>query len=141
MTHVTCRLTAKNRDQLRNPAFGSRVRASFMCNSEHDVHVYSYCSVRATVTSTCQLPMWSFSTAALARRVRRPMTSSWLAAILMTSLTVSGNNLSSHVDGRTERLLGCLDACRTLHCLPLNPTAPIYEHGDAGCGNARARRC
>ena len=25
MTHVTCRLTAKNRDQLRNPAFGIRI--------------------------------------------------------------------------------------------------------------------
>jgi len=29
MTHVTCRLTAKNRDQLRNPALGSRVWATF----------------------------------------------------------------------------------------------------------------
>ena len=24
MTHVTCRLTAKNRDQLRNPTLGNR---------------------------------------------------------------------------------------------------------------------
>jgi len=29
MTHVTCRLTAKNRDQLRNPTLGSRVQATF----------------------------------------------------------------------------------------------------------------
>jgi len=29
MTHVTCRLTAKNRDQLRNPTLGSRVCATF----------------------------------------------------------------------------------------------------------------
>ena len=30
MTHVTCRLTAKNRDQLRNPTtFGNRVWATF----------------------------------------------------------------------------------------------------------------
>jgi len=29
MTHVTRRLTAKNRDQLRNPALGNRVRATF----------------------------------------------------------------------------------------------------------------
>ena len=27
MTHVTCRLTVKNRDQLRNPTLGNRVRA------------------------------------------------------------------------------------------------------------------
>jgi len=30
MTHVTCRLTAKNRDQLRNPTLGNRVWASFI---------------------------------------------------------------------------------------------------------------
>ena len=29
MTHVTSRLTAKNRDQLRNPTFGNRVWATF----------------------------------------------------------------------------------------------------------------
>ena len=30
MTRVTCRLTAKNRDQLRNPTLGNRVWASFI---------------------------------------------------------------------------------------------------------------
>ena len=29
MTHVTCRLTTKNRDQLRNPTLGNRVWATF----------------------------------------------------------------------------------------------------------------
>ena len=29
MTHVNCRLTAKNRDQLQNPTLGSRVWATF----------------------------------------------------------------------------------------------------------------
>jgi len=29
MTHVTCRLTAKNRDQLRKPTNGNRVWATF----------------------------------------------------------------------------------------------------------------
>jgi len=29
MTHVTCRLTAENRDQLRNPTLGIRVWATF----------------------------------------------------------------------------------------------------------------
>jgi len=29
MTHVTCRLTAKNREQIRNPTLGNRVWASF----------------------------------------------------------------------------------------------------------------
>jgi len=30
MTHVTCRLIAKNRDQLRKPTLGNRVRATFI---------------------------------------------------------------------------------------------------------------
>ena len=30
MTHVTYRLTAKNRDQLRNPMLGNRVWATFL---------------------------------------------------------------------------------------------------------------
>jgi len=29
MTHITCRLTAKNRDQLRNPTLGNRVWPTF----------------------------------------------------------------------------------------------------------------
>ena len=29
VTHITCRLTAKNRDQLRNPTLGNRVWATF----------------------------------------------------------------------------------------------------------------
>ena len=34
MTHVTCRLTAKNRDQLRNPTLGNRVWATFTLFSQ-----------------------------------------------------------------------------------------------------------
>ena len=30
MVHVTCRLTAKNQDQLRNPTLGNRVWATFI---------------------------------------------------------------------------------------------------------------
>ena len=30
MTHITCRLTAKNRDQLRNPTLDNRVWATFL---------------------------------------------------------------------------------------------------------------
>ena len=32
MIHVTCRLTAKNRDQLRNPTLGNQVWATFTFN-------------------------------------------------------------------------------------------------------------
>ena len=34
MTHVTCRLTAKNRDQLRNPTLRNRVWATFIFNPQ-----------------------------------------------------------------------------------------------------------
>ena len=33
---VTCKLTAKNRDQLRNPTLGNRVWASFFNDSPHN---------------------------------------------------------------------------------------------------------
>ena len=45
MTRVTCRLTAENRDQLRNPTLGNRVRANFtfFCVWQHlnkRIHVH-----------------------------------------------------------------------------------------------------
>jgi len=53
MTHVTCRLTAKNRDQLRNPTLCNRVWATFF--------LFSLLSLRRTlamagciVVSVCQ---------------------------------------------------------------------------------------
>ena len=63
MTHVTCRLTANNRDQLRNPMLGNRVWATFtffgaICCyiycMQHGVHVpmsvcLSVCLLVATV--------------------------------------------------------------------------------------------
>jgi len=33
MTHITCRLTAKNRDQLQNPTLGNGVWAAFFTGS------------------------------------------------------------------------------------------------------------
>jgi len=38
MTHVTCRLIAKNRDQLRNPTLGSRVWATFTLTTNRTNH-------------------------------------------------------------------------------------------------------
>jgi len=35
MSHITCRLTAKNRDQLRNPTLGTQVRATFTFFNRH----------------------------------------------------------------------------------------------------------
>ena len=41
MTHVTCRLTAKNRDQLRNPTLGNRVPATFTFVSLYQLYYFS----------------------------------------------------------------------------------------------------
>jgi len=38
MTHITCRLTAKNGDQLRNPTLDNRVRATFFYIPGHHIH-------------------------------------------------------------------------------------------------------
>ena len=37
MTHVTCRLAAKNRDQLWNPTLGNRAWATFVFYTLYDV--------------------------------------------------------------------------------------------------------
>ena len=46
MTHVTCRLTAKNRDQLRNPTLGSRVWATFFTFIHILLVSYLQCGIR-----------------------------------------------------------------------------------------------
>jgi len=52
MTHVTCRLSAKNRDQLRNPRLGNRVSTTF-------TSFYVACVV--THTTACMLGLQSVS--------------------------------------------------------------------------------
>jgi len=42
MIHVTCKLTAKNRDQLRNPTLGNRVWATFLSGQEAMLHWWQY---------------------------------------------------------------------------------------------------
>ena len=56
MTHVTCRLTAKNRDHLRNPTLGDRVWTTFLQKDlsvitriAHALSVLKRCCVRPSV--------------------------------------------------------------------------------------------
>jgi len=44
MTHVTCRLTAKNRDQLRNPRLGTRVWATFTFHGAIGLKWFTECA-------------------------------------------------------------------------------------------------
>jgi len=47
MIHITCRLTAKNRDQLRNPTLGNRVWATFTFFSFYHWLPIRECQVRS----------------------------------------------------------------------------------------------
>ena len=51
MIHITCRLTAKNRDQLRNPTLDNRVWASFTF-TERRVAVVEYGNVEGDVVGS-----------------------------------------------------------------------------------------
>jgi len=72
MTNVTCRLTAKNRDQLRNPTLGNRVWATFtflpLFTLECDV-VYQCLGVRQTAGGACEVTR---GTAYVRRMYERP---------------------------------------------------------------------
>ena len=55
MTHFTCRLTAKNRDQLRNPTLGNRVWATFIFFSHKISLARPFCA-SSPAAPGCQLP-------------------------------------------------------------------------------------
>jgi len=62
MTYVTCRLTIKNRDQLRNPTVGNRVwatfteeRNDFMCLLDGYLLIYTYKSLSGDVTTLIKI--------------------------------------------------------------------------------------
>ena len=55
MIHVTCRLTAKNRDQLRNPTLGNRVRATFTFVIDIDTAGTGGALRRTTTKRPCML--------------------------------------------------------------------------------------
>ena len=61
MTHVTCRLTAKNRDQLRNPTLGNRVWDTFFISNQklkkHPGHDAS-CAWHNTVATSSRDPSY-----------------------------------------------------------------------------------
>ena len=56
MTHdVTCMLTAKNRDQLRNPTLGNRVWALFATQAEeHPTFTFTYSATEPPYRSVCR---------------------------------------------------------------------------------------
>jgi len=67
MIHVTCRLTAKNWDQLRNPSIGNRVRATFTFFKYSSDYVFSSVSrfvvsePKELLSLPCHMPGWQFA--------------------------------------------------------------------------------
>jgi len=58
MTHVTCRLTAKNRHQLRNPTLGNRVWATFFSTRR--------ALLGLTIVTVCQPTLYKVSSDSVA---------------------------------------------------------------------------
>ena len=77
MTHVTCRLTAKNRDQLRNPTLGKRVRATFLKRSDHILSILIVATLaqwQRALCCFCLLTVWRWCRS---RRVEWSAESQW----------------------------------------------------------------
>jgi len=55
MTHITCRLTAKNRDQLRNPTLGNRVWATFTFFIDRVSVTISFCNKNSSYVAGCRI--------------------------------------------------------------------------------------
>jgi len=67
-TGVTCRLTAKNRDQLRNPTLGNRVWATFTLLHLSIAFNSLYCFILILYLNTGKLMLAVFSTASRAQQ-------------------------------------------------------------------------
>jgi len=67
MTHVTCRLTAKNRDQLRNPTLGNRVWSTCFTRARCGLLLQMWRGRRVYV-SACWTQRWAW---ALQKRLNR----------------------------------------------------------------------
>ena len=84
MTHVTCRLTTKNQDQLQNPMLGSQVWATLCLYLIYLLPRDTHAHTRLTALCT-GLPGW------VGTRKVKPI---W---ILLKQETVSGSGISCHV--------------------------------------------
>jgi len=60
MTPVTCRLTAKNRDQLRNPTLGNRVRSIFTLPFNNNNNKHNKVCVHHNDQSHCERSLGAF---------------------------------------------------------------------------------
>ena len=131
MTHVTCRLTAKNRDQLRNPTLGNRVWSSFTFTCYRGCAASSQtrrgCNIDVVVRTKpkCRIPLAFHSGAARLDPGSYRRTDGWtqcggLRTMHYTSFS-AGSNRKSVIHARTLLGFGLYDP-RLID--PLRPATP-----------------
>jgi len=125
MTHVTCRLTAKNWDQLRNPTLGKRVWATFFT---------FYTPFAFTVTYWCLFVRWSCSYHDV--KHKNLLNSMWLISITFLSVGY-GDIVPNTYCGRAIAVCSGIMVRRhrheTLRMPPLMPSR-TSRIPDAGAG-------
>ena len=82
MTHVTCRLAAKNRDQLRNPTLGNRVWATF-----------TFFSVNPILSTLGRLCHYDFTALAAIYNTIQSQTADSAAGVATSKVTLSARKV------------------------------------------------
>ena len=113
MTYVTCRLTAKNRDQLRNPTLGNRARATFF-TERLNVH---YKQVGAQLpASAVNVTLLAFSAERRLCCNRSISPGCWAHSSKPTAVEC-GSQLMGQADGQTDRRTDARQFCKHILCL------------------------
>ena len=127
MTYVTCRLTAKNRDELRNPTFGNQVWAAFSffipCQSEASIGV-----LLRSVVKVDRRIRWHYTTTILRLRIGARLTRYEIVNFAI-SLALSAGTLMASAGNE-----------RKVSFDPWDVTKGRLRGGGGG-GRRRRRRC
>jgi len=121
MTHVTCRLTAKNWDQLWNPTLGNRTFTFYQLTARHTSAKRSSVRFRLVRTSSTGTVRWLLDIInSLQHRhdtthlvngthTRRLTSLNVLVLLLRCGVVVSGIRCKTKVKTRQARLAICMD--------------------------------
>jgi len=106
--HVTCRLTAKNRDQLRNATLGNRVRA-FVRSRKATRPIQSTRAVKSSIRTPLHISRHLEFTIEQGHRVN------WVSGSLDSRVTGSPGHSSMSVVNSTERGYTCNARTSCIH--------------------------
>ena len=130
MTHVTCRLTAKNRDELRNPTLGNQVWAAFSffipCQSEASIGV-----LLRSVVKVDRRIRWHYTTTILRLRIGARLTRYEIVNFAISLALSAGTLMASAgtpyrlVPGMTKYRKGSQRTAKEHYGLSCRKLAPI----------------